>query len=49
MNWPKIRRISFRHHLIRLIGKVKKTEEGADGHTGKGLFGMFRGLEKTLA
>jgi len=26
MNWPKIRRISFRHHLIRLIEEVKKRD-----------------------
>jgi len=31
------------------LRSLKKIEEGADGNTGKRLFGMFRGLEKTLA
>jgi len=30
------------------IEEIKKIEEGTDGYTGKRLFGMFRGLEKTL-
>jgi len=28
---------------------VDKIDEGANGYTGMGLFGMFRGLERTLA
>jgi len=29
-------------------GDKSQIEEGADGYSGKGLFGMFRGVEKTL-
>jgi len=28
----------------KAIEDIKKIEDGADGCTGKGLFGMFRGL-----
>jgi len=31
------------------IEEVTKIEEGANGYTGKGLSGMFLGMEKTFA
>jgi len=34
------------HHFLN---ETALCEEGVDGYIGKGLFGMFRGLEKTLA